>query len=239
MNTTPPTNGRLARDELRASLFLTRGNSAGVRAALRNAGALGLSGIDWPAFTRLRSNERRLLLAMVRGPVTPGEAEAILPPSDRGRVVRLLQAAGLTAEESPQPGYSVPEGDRERLRLVLSVSSAFKLWAILPAGFPAAYPGLFEGESRAAEALLADVEPIERPQLVVLLFERLALHGCHIPECVLGTAAASVYQASPLALAREAGGREALAEVFAFAGVAPPWERPRQGRPLPSGEGRP
>lgn len=70
------------------------------------------------------------------------------------------------------------------------------------------------------------------------MHERIAWHGCwQTAPRALGELLRIAYAAAPVRLAREAGGREALAEVFAFAGLPAPWER--CNRQTPAGEDRP
>ncbi|WP_431023309.1 hypothetical protein [Halomonas sp. H5] len=228
------TTKRLARAELRASLFLTRKNpAAGATAALRNPGMMGLSWLDdGPAFTRLGTPQRRVLRGLVRGPVSPEAVSATLSPDEWENLIHLLRTVALAVEETSPLGYVLPEDDeRERLRLILSVSSLHALGKILLAGNPLNYFALRAGSSpHALKKLLADIEPGQGARLVVLLFERLAFHGCHIPPVSLGRIAELVYQTNPLELTQEAGGREALADIFVFSGLEPPWEREARER---------
>ncbi|WP_445002984.1 hypothetical protein [Halomonas mongoliensis] len=94
------------------------------------------------------------------------------------------------------------------------------------------------GKRSDVERLVREVSPEVWAPLCVLLHERIAWHGCRYikPDALRGMLRIA-YPAAPAVLAREAGGREALAEIFAFAGLPAPWDR--RNRQTPTGEGRP
>jgi len=198
---------------------------------------------------RLSHQSRRLLLALSAGPVNEQNAERIAPGAELSipeALERLSCHAPYPGEHVPWwvaitwehhigklsditphavagGGCDLTPASRLLLREALDSASLHDLYGLLP--FPL---GLLERDSLhlasggpgAVESLAVAMPRESWAPFCVLMFERIAWHGCaYIRQGALQSMMEWTEREAPGELLREAGDRRALAAMYAAAGI--------------------